>query len=61
MDENPNRWAILVMAETESNGVRLNSQFNALLTEREWMLIRNQEFDVVEYDEGARTILIKLV
>ena len=61
MADNPNRWAILIMADEGSNGVRLNNQFNALTDEREWMLARNQEFDVVEFDKTNRTMLIRLV
>ena len=61
MAEDPNKWAILILADEGSNGVRLNRQFNAATWEREWMLTRNQEFDVLEFNEETHTVLIKLV
>ena len=61
MADNPNRWAILIMAEEGTNGSRLNSrQFDAYATEREWMLARNQEAEIVEFHENERVILIKV-
>lgn len=61
MEDNPNRWAILIMADEGSNGVRLNNQFSALTTEREWLLARNQKFEVIEFDKKNRTAVIKLI
>ena len=49
------------MADDGTNGSRLNKrQFNAYDTEREWMLARNQEAEVIEYDPDERVILIKV-
>ena len=59
MADNPNRWAILIMADEGTSGIRLNSQFNALTTEREWLLARDQEFDVVEFNVNERTVVLK--
>jgi len=61
MDENPNRWAILIMADEGSSGIRLNDQFDALTSEREWLLARDQEFEVVEFNEEMRTVVLRVI
>ena len=60
MAENPNRWAILIMADEGTTGIRMNYQFDALTSEREWLLARNQEFEVVGFDKSARTVILKV-
>ena len=59
----PNRWKITVLAPKGTRGIRLNSYFGALTTEREWLLQRNQKFEVVGYNlEGRRNeVTIRLI
>lgn len=57
----PGRWAIRVLAEEGTRGIRLNSQFNAYEFEREWLLGRYQKFEVMEYDKTSKTCTIKLI
>ena len=45
--DKPNRWKIIILTPEGTRGTRLNNQFNALTTEREWLLAREQEFEVV--------------
>ena len=36
--QKPDRWKIIVLAPKGTKGIRLNDQFNALTTEKEWLL-----------------------
>ena len=67
--DKPNRWKIIVLAPEGTSGTRLNDQFNALTTEREWLLERQQEFEVLwhgkttdpTHPDGVRnTVVIRL-
>ena len=62
------RWKIIVLAPEGTEGVRLNNYFNALTTEREWLLQRNQKFEVLEYgtvsdayNPRRKTVTIRLL
>ena len=65
----PHRWKIIILAPEGTYGTRLNAQFNALTTEREWLLERDQKFKVVwhgktndpTHPQGKRnTVVIQL-
>lgn len=44
------RWKITILAPKGTRGIRLNNFFHALTSEREWLLDRNQKFEVLEYN-----------
>lgn len=62
------RWRMIILAPEGTEGIRLNSYFNALTSEREWLLPRNMKFEVVDYgtvmDPGVgkrNTVTIRLL
>ena len=43
------RWKMTILAPKGTKGIRLNNYFNAYTTELEWLLQREQKFEVLEY------------
>ena len=64
-----NRWKMTILAPKGTKGIRLNSYFNALTTEQEWLLKRDQKFRVLEWATGVpdphcgtrKTVTIELI
>lgn len=59
--EKGNRYKIKIYADKGSKGIRLNSQFDAYESEKEWLLPRNQKFEVLKVDDVKQTVEIRLI
>lgn len=52
--QKPGRWEITILTPTGAKGTRLNHTFSAAEWEREWLLRRDEDLEVINYDLNSR-------